>query len=314
MSDVCGYCLDKKATIKRFFAVCDFYGIKNKDLVKLFGVSDVLVSYWRNGTRFPEWDKIVLFAYMVGLPLEVMIIGKKRVEDQQIQKAINRIKYLKEQKYISILQELLNNGDLDFPPAIAEGVFNPLRDKTEPLDYTSTLYAKLCADVRYYGIKKKYVQPEEKSFSDKKIIKKINNSVLESAVSDSTNDKLEMSQENLLEQKENKIESYSMYIEINGNNILHLDEYGNLLNGTIIDANAYNKDKKIIILRFRNGLLDGDEYDNNGEFLCTRPAVESIGHVEYWREGRLHRDEGFPAVATEGFSIKEYWENGNRII
>ena len=65
MSDVCGYCLDKKATIKRFFAVCDFYGIKNKDLVKLFGVSDVLVSYWRNGTRFPEWDKIVLFAYMV---------------------------------------------------------------------------------------------------------------------------------------------------------------------------------------------------------------------------------------------------------
>ena len=52
-----------------------------------------------------------------------------------------------------------------------------------------------------------------------------------------------MSQENLLEQKENKIESYSMYIEINGNNILHLDEYGNLLNGTIIDANAYNKDK-----------------------------------------------------------------------
>ena len=38
------------------------------------------------------------------------------------------------------------------------------------------------------------------AFIVKKIIKKFNNSVLESAVSNSTNDKLEMSQENLLEQ------------------------------------------------------------------------------------------------------------------
>ena len=29
--DICGYCLDKEATTRRFFDICDFYGIKNKD-------------------------------------------------------------------------------------------------------------------------------------------------------------------------------------------------------------------------------------------------------------------------------------------
>ena len=81
MNDICGYCLDKEATMKRFFDICNFYDIKNKDLVKLFNVSNVIVSYWRNGSRFPGWDKLMVFAYTVGLPLEVMIIGKEKIEN-----------------------------------------------------------------------------------------------------------------------------------------------------------------------------------------------------------------------------------------
>lgn len=77
MKEVCGYCLDKEATMKRFFAICSFYEIKSKDLVKLFRVSNTLLSYWRNGSRFPSWNKITLFAYTLGLPLDIMIIGKK---------------------------------------------------------------------------------------------------------------------------------------------------------------------------------------------------------------------------------------------
>ena len=163
MEDICGYYLDKQATIKRFFDVCNFYGIKNKDLAKLFNVSDVIVSYWRTGKRFPKWDNLMLFAYTVGLPLEVMIIGKQGIQDPQLVKAINRIESLREKKYISNLQELLDNGELDFPPLIGEGIFNPLEDRIDFLDYTSTQYAKLCADVQYYGLKKRSSKQDKSS-------------------------------------------------------------------------------------------------------------------------------------------------------
>ena len=44
-----------------------------------------------------------------------------------------------------------------------------------------------------------------------------------------------------------------------------------------------------------------------------RPAVDTDGHIEYWRKGKLHRDDGLEAVYTDGFTTKEYWENGIRI-
>ena len=169
MNDICGYCLDKEATMKRFFDICNFYDIKNKDLVKLFNVSNVIVSYWRNGSRFPGWDKLMVFAYTVGLPLEVMIIGKEKIfwikgifrwakekiENNQIKGAIVRIDELKEKKYISILQELLDSGKLDNPPKIEKVIFNPLSEETDIIDLDSSKYAKLIADVKYYGLTKR---------------------------------------------------------------------------------------------------------------------------------------------------------------
>lgn len=274
MEDICGYCLDKEATLKRFFALCDFYGIKNKDLVNLFQVSDVIVSYWRNGSRFPGWDKIMLFSYTIGLPLEVVIIGKKSVEDLEIKNTIKKIISLKEKKYIENLQCLLDKGELDSPPSIYDNFFNPLARNSKSLDCTSLEYAKLCADVRYYGLKKNCRISGYENFQG--------------------------------------IETASLYIEMNGKNILHNDEYGNLINGTRIDTIAYNNDKKIILLRFRKGLLDGDEYDENGNYIETKPAVETTGHIEYWRKGFIHRDDGLAAIITKGFSEKEFWENGRR--
>jgi antitoxin component YwqK of YwqJK toxin-antitoxin module len=101
---------------------------------------------------------------------------------------------------------------------------------------------------------------------------------------------------------------------MNGTNRFLYDEDGNLLNGPRLDGEAYDKDRTKIILRFRNGLLDGDEYDENGKYLGTRPAVEAQeGHLEYWRKGFLHRDGGLAAVVSKGFTYKEYWENGKRI-
>ncbi len=64
------------------------------------------------------------------------------------------------------------------------------------------------------------------------------------------------------------------------------------------------------ILRFFDGKLDGD-----GE-----PAVEcQDGHMEWWKEGKLHRDASDgPAVTTiceqeDGTAYGEKWENGIRL-
>jgi hypothetical protein len=56
------------------------------------------------------------------------------------------------------------------------------------------------------------------------------------------------------------------------------------------------------ILRFTNGFLDGG----------TLPAVECDDfHMEFYRRGQLHRDEG-PAVVSAGGKVKEHWKNGVR--
>jgi hypothetical protein len=39
--------------------------------------------------------------------------------------------------------------------------------------------------------------------------------------------------------------------------------------------------------------------------------VEGPGHLEYWREGKLHRDNGLPAVCSRGFHHREWWTEGN---
>ena len=86
------------------------------------------------------------------------------------------------------------------------------------------------------------------------------------------------------------------------------DENGNLAEGTRMTV----KNDKEIILRFRHGLLDGDSFSKDGK-LIVQPAVETEGHIEYWREGKLHRDDGLEAVCADCFTVKEYWENGIRI-
>lgn len=106
--------------------------------------------------------------------------------------------------------------------------------------------------------------------------------------------------------------SKSLYEEENSSQRIHKDVNGKLLNGVWLDGKAWEKGIKII-LRFRNGLLDGDIYVN-GQYVRTKPAVETLdGHIEYWREGKLHRDGGLAAVSSDGLQHKEYWINGERV-
>ena len=104
------------------------------------------------------------------------------------------------------------------------------------------------------------------------------------------------------------METKSLLYVDSGTLISSFDENGNLAEGTRLTV----KNDKEIILRFRNGLLDGDSFTKEGK-LIVQPAVETEGHIEYWRKGKLHRDNNLPAVSTNGFTEEEWWENGNRI-
>jgi hypothetical protein len=101
------------------------------------------------------------------------------------------------------------------------------------------------------------------------------------------------------------IETKSLHIESNNTNDICRDKNGQPLEGTIVTEDYF-------IHRFRNGLLDGDTISTNG-LVNAMPAVEGFGHLEYWRKGKLHRDQGLPAVIAERFTHKEWWENGKRI-
>lgn len=103
--------------------------------------------------------------------------------------------------------------------------------------------------------------------------------------------------------------SLSMFIELNNSNQICYEKTDNTL---LVEGMKIYEDG-VTILRFHNGLLDGDIFDTSGNYITTKPAVESVGHIEYWRKGCLHRDDNLPAVSTNGFTQNEFWVNGEQI-
>ncbi len=71
-------------------------------------------------------------------------------------------------------------------------------------------------------------------------------------------------------------------------------------NGTLMQGEHINDG---FIYRFENGYV----HSING-----LPAIEGPGHVEYWEHGVPHR-EAEPAIISDNFSHREYWENGEFI-
>lgn len=103
------------------------------------------------------------------------------------------------------------------------------------------------------------------------------------------------------------METRSILINYNATGEKFTDEKGKPLDGTQI-----GEDRETI-LRFRDGQLDGDVFDENGNLVTVKPAVEKQGHLEYWRKNKLHRDNNLPAIISAGGSHNEYWENGFQI-
>jgi hypothetical protein len=101
--------------------------------------------------------------------------------------------------------------------------------------------------------------------------------------------------------------SRSKFIESNGLTEKILDSGGAPLRGEAVTAEG----GEAVILRFAEGLLNGDT--ETGAGVAALPAVEAPGHIEFWRGGRLHRDNGLPAVQSDGYTVCEWWENGKRV-
>jgi len=81
---------------------------------------------------------------------------------------------------------------------------------------------------------------------------------------------------------------------------------GKLLNGEI--KYRFENEEEDTICRFRDGLLDGNIYDESGNLLEKRPALEyGFGGTEYWRNGV---PDGFPAIIQNFGYYEEDWQNG----
>lgn len=76
---------------------------------------------------------------------------------------------------------------------------------------------------------------------------------------------------------------------------------GNVLQGEV-------KLKDGTIARFKDGLLDGNVYSEDGSIIESKPALEyEFGGVEFCKKGVL---DGFPAVIQNYGYLEEDWKEG----
>lgn len=78
-------------------------------------------------------------------------------------------------------------------------------------------------------------------------------------------------------------------------------------NGNLFDGEKTFPDGTLV--RFQNGLIDGNIYDSRGEVLYTYPAVEYADSPgkEYWTKGL---PQGYPAICQDAGLYEEYWSDG----
>lgn len=105
------------------------------------------------------------------------------------------------------------------------------------------------------------------------------------------------------------MDSLSLFSQYNNTDTIFVDENNIKLSGL-----KFAEDK-VTLLRFIDGKLNGDQFDKNGNLRQVKPAVEGPGRIEFWRQNKLHHDDGLPAVKVDNAngSTTEYWENGIRV-
>ena len=118
--------LDKEKTIERVFKICQFYNVKNVDLAELMYTTEVEISNWKTGKRFPDWDKILLFAYVFEISLDDLIVRKKIEGKNTFDDIRDKIKKINKKNLLLTLEQKYNNNENLSPECYRNVRWNPL--------------------------------------------------------------------------------------------------------------------------------------------------------------------------------------------
>ena len=138
--NVFGLILDKEKTIERVFKICQFYNVKNVDLAELMYTTEVEISNWKTGKRFPDWDKILLFAYVFEISLDDLIVRKKIEGKNTFDDIRDKIKKINKKNLLLTLEQKYNNNENLSPECYRNVRWNPLLQDWVPLEkYNETM-------------------------------------------------------------------------------------------------------------------------------------------------------------------------------
>ena len=138
--DVFELILDKEKTIERVFKICQFYNVKNVDLAELMYTTEVEISNWKTGKRFPDWDKILLFAYVFEISLDDLIVRKKIDGKNTFDDIKDKIKKINKKNLLLTLEQKYNNNENLSPECYRNVRWNPLLQDWVPLEkYNETI-------------------------------------------------------------------------------------------------------------------------------------------------------------------------------
>lgn len=124
--NVFGLILDKEKTIEQVFKICQFYNVKNVDLAELMYTTEVEISNWKTGKRFPDWDKILLFAYVFEISLDDLIVRKKIDGNNALDEIREKIRKINKTNLLNTLEKKYNNNENLSPECYRNVRWNPL--------------------------------------------------------------------------------------------------------------------------------------------------------------------------------------------
>lgn len=120
------YGLDKEQTTNQMFKICQYYNIKNVDLANLMYTTEVEISNWKTGKRFPEWDKIMLFAFVFDVSLDELVIRKQITKNSALEEIRNKIKKVDKINLTKTLEKKLNEDSEQSIKCYRNVRWNPL--------------------------------------------------------------------------------------------------------------------------------------------------------------------------------------------
>ena len=138
--NVFGLILDKEKTMERVFKICQFYNVKNVELSELMYTTEVEISNWKTGKRFPDWDKILLFAYVFEISLDDLIVRKKIDGNNEFDDIREKIRKINKKNLLKTLEKKYNNHETLSPECYRNVRWNPLLQDCVPLEkYNETI-------------------------------------------------------------------------------------------------------------------------------------------------------------------------------